>query len=588
MKLILLLISFNLFAQWVWQTGYTTPTIGPPTCCGGTGATSNNCDPGRTATGFGAGGGSSGWAGGSGGDAYWIGGGGGGGVGGYGACSIIGGAGGNGTVVIQYFGPGGVATGSVIGSEIYTQSGSKTIPAGVDTIRFWATGGGGSGGTASTNDGTASSGGGAGATAHRTIGSAAGLVLNMTIGKGGIPIQTTAGSAGTDGGTTSVTIGATTTTAGGGTAGRYNSGTSSAGGACSGTYDGCLLGGTAAGRSGDVDGTPGASIGASGSGGDGNNDDGMGAPNPVDVAGLFSAVNLSRVIYTVPNNGLSMFTGALPRAAFSFRKLIDSYTGPLFRVRRSSDNQERDIGLSGDYTDITALKAFVGTTSGYVTIWYNQNTAYPNATQTTAAAQPRIVNAGIVDSELNSNIAHMYLDGATWFDSNQGAQSITNAGNEGTVLIVARPFGGNSNAWTFGVANDGASNRWMAHFPYQGGQAYNAGEIYFDVGNLNTQRCHTGTTTPHDTWKVWSMVKRADRSQVYWGKILGCTSQIVTGQRYTGNENFHIGQSGGPTAAGQRYRGFMAEFIVYNYDVNATELSNYQQLTGEFFGLRIY
>jgi len=587
MKLVLFLISFNLFAQWVWQTGYTTPTIGPPTCCGGTAATSNNCDPGRTATGFGAGGGSAGWAGGSGGDAYWIGGGGGGGLGGYGACSIIGGAGGNGVVVIQYFGVGGVATGSVIGSEIYTQSGSKTIPAGVDTIRFWAIGGGGSGGSASTNDGTASSGGAAGAVAYRTIGSAAGLVLNMTIGKGGIPVQTTVGSAGNPGGATTVTIGATVTTAGGGAAGLYNSGANSAGGTCSNTYDGCLLGGTGYGRSGDVDGSTGASIGANAVAGDGNNDNGMTAPNPVDVAGLFNAVNLSRVIYTVPNNGLSMFTGALPRAAFSFRKLIAGYDGPLFRVRRSSDNQERDIGLSGDNTDITALKAFVGTASGYVTTWYNQNTAYPNATQTTAAAQPRIVNAGVVDSELNSNIAHMYLDGNTWFNSNQGIQTITNSGNEGTVLIFARPFGGNSNAWSFGVANDGASNRWMAHFPYQGGQAYNAGEIYFDVGNLNTQRCHTGTTTPHDTWKVWSFVKRADRGQVYWSKILGCTSQIVTGQRYTGTENFLIGMTGGPSS-GQRYIGFMAEFIVYNYDVDATQLSSYQQLTGEFFGLRIY
>jgi len=579
---IFLLLSFSLFAQTKHAVS-TTPSIGVPTCCGGLRADSNNCDPGKPGTGFGAGGGSSGWAGGSGGAAYYLGGGGGGGVGGYGACSLIGGDGGMGAVVIQFM------QGSSIGGVIvYAYSTSFTIRPEYDSIKFWAVGGGGAGGTALNNDGYSSSGAGAGAVASRTITGTGGKTLTITRGMGGQHNETF-GSSGSNGGDTTVVYDPTglnqTTIAGGGVGGRSNSGTNNAGGACSGTYDVCLTGGTGAGRSGDVDGTPGASIGASGSGGDGNNDDGNAAPNPVDTNGLFTALGLSRTVYLYANAGLSPIS-LTAKGAYSFRRIVSTYTGPSFRVRRSSDNLETDIGFNGDESDIGALKAFVGSSNGYLTTWYNQVGGL-NAIQTTTAAQPRVALSGVPDLSPHSAILMMYLDGNTWLNTQIGAQDMTEAGDEGTTLIVARPFGGNSNAWSFGVANDAASNRWMAHFPYQGGQAYNAGEIYFDVGNLNTQRCHTGTTTPHDTWRVWSFVKRFDRSQVYWGTILGCTSQIVTGQRYTGNEAFHIGQNGGPTAPGQRFRGFMSEFVQYAGEVNATELGTYQNNTTAYYGLRL-
>jgi hypothetical protein len=85
-------------------------------------------------------------------------------------------------------------------------------------------------------------------------------------------------------------------------------------------------------------------------------------------------------------------------AAYSLRRLGD-YSGPAIRVRRSSDNAEQDIGFTtaGDL-DLAALLAFVGVNSGFVTVWYDQSGFARNATQTTAALQPRIVNAGVVDT----------------------------------------------------------------------------------------------------------------------------------------------------------------------------------------------
>jgi hypothetical protein len=92
-------------------------------------------------------------------------------------------------------------------------------------------------------------------------------------------------------------------------------------------------------------------------------------------------------------------------AAYSLRKLDKDYTGSAIRVRRSNDNSEQNIGFtsSGDL-DTASLKTFVGANSGFVTTFYNQADSAgvfgtKNATNSTAAQQPRIVNAGTVERQ---------------------------------------------------------------------------------------------------------------------------------------------------------------------------------------------
>ncbi len=101
-------------------------------------------------------------------------------------------------------------------------------------------------------------------------------------------------------------------------------------------------------------------------------------------------------------------------AAYSLRKLRNAYTGNAIRVRRSSDNAEADIGFTtiGDL-DTAALLTFVGSGSGFVTTWYDQSGNNRNATQTTAANQPRIVNSGVLEA-VNGKPA-ISFDGLTQF-----------------------------------------------------------------------------------------------------------------------------------------------------------------------------
>jgi hypothetical protein len=92
-------------------------------------------------------------------------------------------------------------------------------------------------------------------------------------------------------------------------------------------------------------------------------------------------------------------------AAYSVRALSSSYRGPLIKVRRASDNTERDIfALQNGNLDTFTLATFCSGTDGFVTTWYDQSSSGRNATQSTAGAQPQIVSSGSVLT-LNSKSA---------------------------------------------------------------------------------------------------------------------------------------------------------------------------------------
>ncbi len=110
--------------------------------------------------------------------------------------------------------------------------------------------------------------------------------------------------------------------------------------------------------------------------------------------------------------------------AFSVaRRLNESYTGPLLRVRRTNGNAEQDIPFAlvdGKYVlDETNLLSFVGTSSGnhgYVVRILNQNgTGTRNAIQTSMSAQPPIVIDGVVVKGPESNKPSYLCDGTNHF-----------------------------------------------------------------------------------------------------------------------------------------------------------------------------
>jgi hypothetical protein len=111
--------------------------------------------------------------------------------------------------------------------------------------------------------------------------------------------------------------------------------------------------------------------------------------------GLILSIENTIQAYNSNNLLLDRFAEGMA-AAYSLSQLLTTYTGDAIRVRRSSDNAEADIGFDGTDLDTSSLTSFCSGTDGFVTTWYDQSGNGNNATQATAASQPKIVSSGSV------------------------------------------------------------------------------------------------------------------------------------------------------------------------------------------------
>lgn len=153
-------------------------------------------------------------------------------------------------------------------------------------------------------------------------------------------------------------------------------------------------------------------------------------------------------------------------AAYSTRLLRLAYSGNCIRVRRSNDNAEQDIGfdLFGNL-DESALTTFVGANNGFVTTFYDQSGNGRDATQTTAANQPRIVNSGVVD-KMNNRPA-LIFDGSNDVLTVASSTATFNFLHNGTESAVV--FVGNADT-SGGLGYFGNNAGASANVGFQSGQ----------------------------------------------------------------------------------------------------------------------
>jgi hypothetical protein len=161
---------------------------------------------------------------------------------------------------------------------------------------------------------------------------------------------------------------------------------------------------------------------------------------------------------------LDDYSGAA--AAYSLRKLRTAYTGNAIRVRRSNDNTEQDIGFtaSGDL-DTASLKTFVGANSGFVTTWYDQSTNARNATQSTAANQPRIINSGVVERR-NTKVTVIFDGTNDHLSGDNVATDITGEDKPFSILSVVSKADRTGNESTYGLGNSADNNPLILPISY--------------------------------------------------------------------------------------------------------------------------
>ena len=272
---------------------------------------------------------------------------------------------------------------------------------------------------------------------------------------------------------------------------------------------------------------------------------------------------------------LDLYPGAA--AAYSLRKLRTAYTGAVIRVRRSSDNTEQDIGFVGVDLDTVSLKNFVGANSGFVTTWYDQSGNARNATQTTAANQPRVVNAGEID-RLNGEASIFFLNtgsnylthdviqtSPTLFYIFSSLSSTTRSGvwwshrSESTRLIQFQHSGTAENVLLNLRSNSSALQTIsVGNFTASTEVNFLAG-VRFDVGN-NTHICYLN------------------------GNASATNTTNFSGQNFNSTVNTIGATNASGTSFSSFMRGKMHELIIYTSDQSSTR-SGIESNINTYYGI---
>lgn len=291
------------------------------------------------------------------------------------------------------------------------------------------------------------------------------------------------------------------------------------------------------------------------------------------AANIGSVQRFQRAMSMSRRLGASVFDGA----GFALSTRIpagSTYSGPLLRVRRDVDNAEADFGAvltpgaSGNrWLDTTALLAFCGSGSGFVTRWYDQSGNGRNAVQATTTRQPRIVNAGSVD--VVNGVPSLYFTGTTFMLGVQmvvaGGHVVNTVawpGSNATMRIISQ--GNNaSQPITVGVTlrSNGAS----------GWQLSSGNNFTVGGGAQSSAQVNTGTNNGS------TITIRRNGTQV--GSASVTTGDITA--PYT------VNISGFNSAEGELFLGYAPEIVVFYVFPGLTNVLNLERSQGAAFGITV-
>jgi len=278
----------------------------------------------------------------------------------------------------------------------------------------------------------------------------------------------------------------------------------------------------------------------------------------------------------IGNGGSQTYVFGGTAVAGSVRIPINStYSGPVIRVRESAGNTEQDIfagsaDANGNrFIDTTALLAFTGANSGFITTYYDQSGNGRNLVQTTAANQARIVLSGVVDT-LNSVPAPRYLGNGT---TGNGYTVAFTLSQPVTIIIVYRYVSFISQAHL----TDGTSfsNRLLVGLNSATQRILYAGSI------ANTTPAETLNTS-----NTWASVFNGAAS---FTSINGTASATLNpGAQSTVGQVVGGGQAtlGGFNPA-TSINGYIQEYLVYPSALTTAQIQTIAQNQGTAYGITV-
>ncbi|CAM1372994.1 hypothetical protein [Tenacibaculum xiamenense] len=255
--------------------------------------------------------------------------------------------------------------------------------------------------------------------------------------------------------------------------------------------------------------------------------------------------------------------------AFSMRVLESDYNGPLIRLRRASDNTLQDFSWGdNDIVDIDAINTWRGGSNVFVHTWYDQSGLGRNAVQTNNAQQPRFFP--------DTTRPHFQGDGTDDFlivDTPNGIQDVTNAGDEGTVVTIARAT--TKSQHSFGVLTN--RDRWSTHMNWSDNR------VYFDPGICCNGTRWFSNAGNVNVWEIYTFIKTNTNAVARSGGTQRFNGVHTTG-RCTRTEDFTICWANGNGTTRRSTTSFM-ELIMYRTDINATVYQDIEDNSITFWGI---
>jgi hypothetical protein len=295
----------------------------------------------------------------------------------------------------------------------------------------------------------------------------------------------------------------------------------------------------------------------------------------VTVSTAAGGTGAARTNSATPTLTARALDGLSPAAAYSTRRLRSAYAGPLLQVRRSTDNATQDIGTTvAGGLDVTALTNFCGAASCFVTTWYDQSGNARHASQATASLQPRLVNAGTLETE--NSLPSLYFSGAA--SATLKTANVALGFSSNTLAAVCRNIG--TGATTGGIIASG-SGGW--------------GIFYFSTMGYTLDGSGAGSSNSANTGPTSNFVQV---SAMYASASTTNTSIYLNGaliENYTGTGVSVINSSspielGGRTVGGQTTRVFtgrISEAILFSGAITTTDRQTLEQNQGAWFGIAI-
>lgn len=238
---------------------------------------------------------------------------------------------------------------------------------------------------------------------------------------------------------------------------------------------------------------------------------------------------------------------------YSVVRKLRSTSNFAFRVRRSLDNAETDIGFIGQNLDVNALTTFVGSSSGYIVRLYDQSGNNRHLGQDVLLFQPMIINAGTLLN--NAGFPYINFDGSN--DSLGGPTATDNSLPLYTYIVGAScPY--TQNAPSHHIGGIRAPN-W--------GWYSNNNQTFVVVGGIQYS-INSSNTAPWGITinKHFNLFSNPASLQIFKNGTLNSTTY--------NSANPRRGGFGGPTLF---YSGTFQEIIVFGSDVTAihTDQRNY-------------